>query len=553
MSANSSPSPGRGPSRLGRLLQPVQALGSHRWIELLANRPPLVIGLAGISAFVGCVVYALLNGIPQPAVHDEFSYLLAGDTFASGRLTNPTHPMWRHFETFHVLQQPTYASKYPPGQGAFLALGQILGHPILGVWLSVALMAAGISWMLYQWVPPKWALLGSALAIVQVGFPTYWGQSYWGGAVAALGGALVYGSLRAAANEPRLRHGLLFGTGAMLLATTRPLEGGLVGLPAGLVLIGLAAGRKGPSRALLAGRAALPAAMILAATVVGLGYQNWRVTGDPLQLPYQVYNRTYHMGAQFPWQEPSPVVEYPHKPLSDFKEFWILQRAESQREDPIPALTFKLFKLENFFLGPGLLVLLLLPAISRSRWVLLAAAASGAVVVAVLLTKAAHPHYASPATGLFLILVIEGLRRLHEIRTKAVFGPTLVTLVVLGYLPFLAFRPMVMIGPEMTSFSEERNRTLGRLRAMEGDDLVIVRYGERHNFLMEWVYNRASMDASDVVWAREMSPEENRELTSYFDERRIWLLEPDGSAALEPDGSAALEPDGSAALEPYAP
>jgi hypothetical protein len=61
------------------------------------------------------------------------------------------------------------------------------------------------------------------------------------------------------------------------------------------------------------------------------------------------------------------------------------------------------------------------------------------------------------------------------------------------------------------------------------------------------------MDASDVVWAREMSPEENRELTSYFDERRIWLLEPDGSAALEPDGSAALEPDGSAALEPYAP
>lgn len=534
MSANSSPSPGRGPSRLGRLLQPVQALGSHRWIELLANRPPLVIGLAGISAFVGCVVYALLNGIPQPAVHDEFSYLLAGDTFASGRLTNPTHPMWRHFETFHVLQQPTYASKYPPGQGAFLALGQILGHPILGVWLSVALMAAGISWMLYQWVPPKWALLGSALAIVQVGFPTYWAQSYWGGAVAALGGALVYGSLRAAANEPRLRHGLLFGTGAMLLATTRPLEGILIGLPAGLVLIGLAAGRKVPSRARLAGRAVLPAAMILAATVVGLGYQNWRVTGDPLQLPYQVYNRTYHMGAQFPWQEPSPVVEYRHKPLSDFKEFWILQRAESQREDPVLVLTFKFFKLENFFLGPGLVALVVLPAIMRNRWVLLAIAALSAVVGAVVLTKAAHPHYASPAAGLFLIMVIVGLQRLHEIRTRAVFGPTLVCLVLLGYLPFFAVRQAVMIGPEMVSFSQERNRLIERLRAMEGDDLVIVRYGEQHNFLMEWVYNRASIDSADVVWARDMSTEENRELARYFDDRRVWVLDADETTDLEP-------------------
>ena len=107
--------------------------------------------------------------VPTPAGADSFSYLLLADTLRHFRLANPPHPLHQFFETVFVLQDPSYSSIYPLGQGLVLALGwTIFGHPWAGVVLSVAALCSLCYWMLRGWTTPGWALVGGLLAVMRI-------------------------------------------------------------------------------------------------------------------------------------------------------------------------------------------------------------------------------------------------------------------------------------------------------------------------------------------------------------------------------------------------
>jgi len=148
-------------------------------------------------------------------------------------------------------------------------------------------MCAAILWMLQAWLPARWALLGAALVALKFGIASYWINSYWGGAIAATGGALVLGAMPRIVRRARTRDALLLGLGIALLANSRPYEGLLFCIPvAGWFLWWLAGKTKSPMPSgLRIVRILVPLAVVMALTIGFIAYYNWRLTGNAFLMP----------------------------------------------------------------------------------------------------------------------------------------------------------------------------------------------------------------------------------------------------------------------------
>ena len=497
-----------------------------RLLQTEAARNGFGVIAVGVATFVAAAAVGLSTQIAQPMVHDEFSYLLAADTFASGRLANPPHPLAPSFETFHVIESPTYASKYPPAQGFFLALGQwIGGAPILGAWLSAALMSAAIAWMLIAYVPLRWALLGGLLAAGHFGAVGTWPHSYWGGAVAAFAGALALGALARVVQHHRPRDAVILALGILLLANSRPFEGILLCIPIGIVLArDLLGGRdhKGVSQ-----RVILPLVLVLFVGLGWMGYYNARVTGDPLKLPYVLYEQRTPVPA-FTFlplgEEPPYRDERIRKQQVEFvRGFWDKPRAIPWLAPDI--VESRLIPTWKFYFGWSFTIpLLLLPLALRKPFSGLLLSCIAIETAGGLVTTYTMPHYLAPMTGAVVGLVILCLRELDALRANRwPIGRVAVAALVAASLLSVVLRVDEHVHPELM-WSRQRAGLIEILSRTAHRHLILVDYPDDYPVVAEWVYNEAEIDKAPVVWARSMGPEADRAVARHYPLRQIWRL-----------------------------
>lgn len=518
------------------------------WFFVIRRRPWIAFLLIGLMAFSASALLTVFTGIPQPRVHDEFSYLLAADTFAHGRLTNSPHPMWKHFETFHVIQHPTYTSKYPPAQGLILAAGQVIfGHPIVGVWLSVGLACAAICWMLARWVPLHWAWIGGLIAVIRIVFsgPTglsygsfaYWSQSYWGGTVAALGGALVFGALPRIMKKPNRRDSLWLALGLAILANSRPFEGLVVSIPV-MVVLGIWIIKSNfVSWRIRFFQIVLPVVLFLLLAASWMGFYNYRVTGDPFRLPYQIHESTYGIVPIFLWQSLNAEPKYNHIILEIFyRSSIIMYFKQRSLKGWLIYSIIKILRFYLFFFGIIFIPSMLFLAVSRKLWhrrnVMFPFGICTLMMAALLTEMWFFPHYAAPITCLCLLLVVESLRHARHYTWQ---GQRIGKYYVRGVLPLLLVSAIASFASfavanylnQPSAWYLDKARILRELEQGMEQHLVIVRYDQNHSEHHEWVYNRADIDGAKVVWAREMDTQADKELLEYFKNRRVWLLQAD--------------------------
>jgi hypothetical protein len=422
---------------------------------------------------------------------------------------------------------------YFPAQGLILAVGQVLlGNPWYGVLLSAGVMCGALCWMIQGWLPPGWALLGGMLAVLRLGLFSGWVNGYYGGAIAALGGALVLGALPRMRRRANVRDGMLFAMGTILLANSRPYEGLLVCAPAAIALVWQKQGFARVARTLI------PASLLILIGAGLMAHYNQRVFGNALTLPYQTNRMTYASAPVFLWESARPAPEYRNKAMHDFYQIWEMDdfRLAGTLQGFAGKTVQKLATALLFFLGIALLPpLFMLPRLFRDTRVRYLLIAIAVFALGVSVNAWYFPHYGAPLTAAVYVLLLQCLRHLRQHRQV---GLALVRLAPLVCLMLAGIRvyaapmglaihrwPSMWYGTEPLGLP--RAAVVAQLETIPGKQLAIVRYGPHRAPFDEWVYNRADIDGSKVVWARELDEATNPELVRYFHDRQVWLVEPD--------------------------
>jgi hypothetical protein len=254
-------------------------------------------------------------------------------------------------------------------------------------------------------------------------------------------------------------------------------------------------------------------------------------------MTYVVNRDAYSIAPYFLWQQPRLEPTYHHAVLREFYEKELHDYQESRT--PLGLITraaAAVFVVWAFFFGPILTpALVFFPVIFRDRRMRFPLAAGALFFVGCSVNTWLFAHYYAPATALLLLIGVQSLRHLqHWQWHRRPLGMALARGIPLACCAMLMVR---LISIQLHLKTElpwppgklERASIQHSLESLPTRQLVIVRYGARHVLDSEWVYNRADIDGSKVVWARDMGDAKNQELLQYFKNRQAWMLDPDNS------------------------
>jgi hypothetical protein len=523
-------------------------------------------------------VLASIIGFPIPQVQDELSYTVAADTYAHFRLTNPTPANFESFETPHVLMEPSYISKYPPMQGIFMAVGQdIFGHQAFGIWLSCGLFAAALFWMLYAWTRPAWALMGTVQTVILLGINSYWSQSYWGGMIAAGGGALFFGGFRRLFNKLDVGSTVWMTLGGIVLVNSRPFEGTLLMVIPTLFLIVWLIRDGGNSLGTKLKVVLLPGLLLGSVALGTMSYQFYRVTGNPFKMPYSVHHAQYYPTPLFIFQPINHEAtrgnarirrmydNYTSPPFLDnvLKQGWL---PDTIYLSPIYGFGYLLFALPVFLLSPLLAILLYfsLPMVlHRSRWMLL-------MGISILFTFVCMSfavwwdqyHYMAPVTSGVVLLFVEGCRQFYSSSRKLRDRQIVMTcfaVLTIGSIVFLQLTyhastnrsssysidrdllrrsltdgepAQILIPKRAAYFKYELDRIADKL---PGKYVAIVSYDNNFDFHDEVIFNRSDLENAKLIWAHDLGGEKNDSLVNHYNDRKVLFVHiGDSGIAIKP-------------------
>lgn len=499
------------------------------WTAVCPSSKVGLITTAGLVGFAGSALLTLLLGFPSSGTADSTAYRLTAATFASGHLVNPPAPH-RAVVPEQVLATPVYTGKYPPGQSAVLALGFLLGQPAIALWLESGLLAAAMVWCLLGWMPRRWAVLGAVLVLLRLCIGSYWNRTYWGGSVAAIGSALVFGGLGRLLDGGRGRDLIALCVGLAVLALTRPYEGLLAALPVLLWLVTWLWRRFSTAPGAALRSVALMSAVLLP-TVAFIAYYNVRTTGSPVRFAHQVYEEQRQVAGEFLWQRWI---------RSEGRFSWVDVDLPAGERDGWwrPAVGFFVHRTMTsayFLIGPTLLlaVIVTLPVLLRRPGMPL-------LLTSFLLTVSGHsivhfyfPHYSAPITAPLWILGLIALRILWLRRLPAFpQGAALVgAALAIEIISFAAQLPALRPAPS------EQQLVVARLVELGGKHLVLVKPPAAH------VDNLRDLTDVPVLWAADLGAKSTRSLLEVYPDRELWRFDPYAAEPLSRVRRADLEPD----------